>query len=311
MSSIDLNSIDLNLLVAFESLFEEQSVTAAAERMHIGQSAMSYALKRLRILFEDELFIRSGREMQPTIKAKAVAPGISAALQQIRQTLQSNQQFDPATARQTFIIGSSDYASAVIVPRLLEICQREAPGINLRLLSYEKDRVVTLLERQTVDVILGSSFQRLPPQIMQIPLMEERLVGVCRDGHPVIIPEATVDLDTYISLSHALFTLRQDDIGVIDQALAQRGLQRRIVFTTPYVLTLPKIVLSSDIIAAIPFHLAQCFTAEDSIRQFEIPLHMAPWHISMLGSKLSEQDPAAAWLRQTIQNICQALEKGE
>jgi DNA-binding transcriptional LysR family regulator len=87
MKSINLAAIDLNLLVAFEALLEERSVTKAAERLQIGQPAMSASLNRLRVLFEDELFVRLGRQMQPTLKAQAIAPGIVAALHQIRQTI--------------------------------------------------------------------------------------------------------------------------------------------------------------------------------------------------------------------------------
>lgn len=98
MGLIDLSAIDLNLLVAFEALFEERSVTAAATRLYLGQPAMSAALGRLRILFQDELFIRIGRQMQPTAKALEVAQGIKAALQQIRQTLETSQIFDSTIA---------------------------------------------------------------------------------------------------------------------------------------------------------------------------------------------------------------------
>jgi DNA-binding transcriptional LysR family regulator len=87
MKSIDLAAIDLNLLVAFAALYEERSVSAAAQRLYLGQPAMSAALARLRLLFEDELFVRMGREMQPTRRAIDLAPGILAALQQIQQTL--------------------------------------------------------------------------------------------------------------------------------------------------------------------------------------------------------------------------------
>ena len=98
MKSIDLAAIDLNLLVAFEAMLEQQSVTLAAEQLQIGQPAMSAALNRLRRLFEDELFVRLGRQMQPTLKAQTIAPGLLAALQQIRQAIASSQTFHPATS---------------------------------------------------------------------------------------------------------------------------------------------------------------------------------------------------------------------
>jgi len=156
MGLIDLSSIDLNLLVTFEVLFEERSVTAAAQRLYLGQPAMSAALARLRILFQDELFIRIGREMQPTAKALEISPGISIALQQIRQTLESSQTFDPTTSKHTFAIGSSDYTSYVVLPKLLEVCRQVAPSIDFRLIGFEKDSVGDLLEQREIHVAFVS-----------------------------------------------------------------------------------------------------------------------------------------------------------
>lgn len=179
MGLIDLSSIDLNLLVAFEVLFEERSVTAAAQRLYLGQPATSAALGRLRTLFQDELFIRIGREMQPTAKALEIAPSISVALQQIRQTLESSRTFDPKTSQHTFAIGSSDYTSYVVVPKLLEVCRQVAPNINFRLIGFEKDGVGDLLEQREIDVALGL-FQDPPRQSIQMPLFQEHFVGICR-----------------------------------------------------------------------------------------------------------------------------------
>jgi DNA-binding transcriptional LysR family regulator len=116
---IDISQVDLNLLVTFEALFEEQSVTNAAQRLHLGQPSMSAALRRLRVLFNDELFIRTGKKMHPTSKALEIAPGIFTALKQIRQTLESTQVFDPTSMQRSFKIGSSDYMNYILIPRLL------------------------------------------------------------------------------------------------------------------------------------------------------------------------------------------------
>ena len=136
MKSIDLTAIDLNLLVAFEALLEQRSVTKAAERLQIGQPAMSASLGRLRILFDDELFVRLGRQMQPTLKAQSLAPGILAALQQIRQTITASQVFEPTSSNRTFAIGSSDYTSFVLAPPLLEFSQQTAPSLNFHLIGF-------------------------------------------------------------------------------------------------------------------------------------------------------------------------------
>lgn len=226
MKSIDLAVIDLNLLVAFEAILERRSVTGAAEQLNIGQPAMSAALSRLRVLFEDELFVRLGRQMQPTLKAQAIAPGILLALQQIRQTVASSQTFDPTSSARNFAIGSSDYTSFVLVPSLLDFSRKAAPFLNFRMIGFEKDGVENLLENGAIDVALGV-FPNPPRQTLCEPLFEERFVGIARKGHPAL-KHKTMSLETFVKLSHALTTLRRDSVGEIDKVLFDRNLERRI-----------------------------------------------------------------------------------
>jgi DNA-binding transcriptional LysR family regulator len=306
MPSIELASIDLNLLVAFEALFDARSVTVAAQRLHIGQPAMSAALGRLRSLLQDDLFIRVGRDMQPTATALEIAPGIASALQQIRLTLQTSQQFDPAISQQAFVLGSFDYDSSVILPPLLQICRRTAPGIDLRLISYEKDQVQTLLEQNLITAAIGTHLPTLSPHLLQQPLMTETFLGICRKGHPAVI-DGIMTLEAFVTFPHALFTLRRDDIGVIDQALEQQQLTRRIVLTTPYWLTLPAIIAATDVLAAIPSRLAQQFAAQGWVDMFSIPLELASWEITLVWSRLWDRSPDFRWLRETIQQICADL----
>ncbi|HEY9886788.1 MAG TPA: LysR family transcriptional regulator [Candidatus Obscuribacterales bacterium] len=305
MKSINLAAVDLNLLVAFEAIYEERSVTAAARRLHLGQPAMSAALGRLRSLLDDDLFIRVGRDMQPTVKAQALAPEITTALHYIRQTLASSQTFDPATAQRTLAIAGSDYASGVILPKLLAYCQHHAPQIDLRLISLEKTEVESLLAQQTIAIALGT-FQTLPRQTHQVPLMTECFVGICRQGHP-LLAALPLTLEAFAALPQALFTLRRDATGEVDATLAQRGLQRRIALTTPYLLTLPPLIAASDLVAVVPSRMAQPLTEAGAIAQFPLPLDLAPWAIAMIWHQLSDRDPACRWLRDAIQRVCHEL----
>lgn len=305
MGLINLSGIDLNLLVAFEVLFEERSVTAAATRLYLGQPAMSAALGRLRTLFQDDLFIRIGREMHPTAKALLIAPNIKAALQQIRQTLEANQTFDPTTSKGTFTIGSSDYTSYVVMPKLLEICHKIAPNIDFRLIGFAKDCVGELLEQREIDLALGV-FQNPPRQTMQMPLFSEHFVGICRLGHPVIT-QNVITPEIFANLLHALFTIRQDEVGEIDKVLSQYNLQRRIVLTTPHLLLLPAIISSSDLVAAVPSRLVAPKASFNSLEIFQLPVQTQPWMISMLWSKLTDQDQAICWLRQMLKSVCEEI----
>ena len=305
MKSIDLASIDLNLLVAFEALFEQRSVTAAAKRLYLGQPAMSAALGRLRILFNDELFIRIGREMQPTSKAVAIAPDIFAALRQIRHTIEFSQTFNPISAQINFAIGSADYTSFVILPKLLEHCREKAPSLNFRMIGFEKDKIGEMLEHGTIELALGV-FPNPPRQTICVPLFQERFVGIARKKHPAI-NNKLISLETFTNLSHVLVTLRQDATGEIDKILATHNLQRRVQLTTPHLLILPAIISSSDMIAAVPYRIGAYFSNLANIEVFELPLETQPWTVSMIWSQLTDKDDANSWLRQTLKTVCKQI----
>jgi len=305
MKSINLAAIDLNLLVAFESLLEQRNVTKAAEQLQIGQPAMSAALSRLRILFDDELFVRLGRQMEPTLKAQAIAPSILAALQQIRQTFASNQAFEPMSSDRTFAIGSSDYTSFVLVPPLLELSRQTAPSINFRMIGFEKDSIGDLLEQGVIDVALGV-FVDPPRKTQREPIFEEQFVGIARQQHPAV-KQGTMSLETFAQLSHALGTLRRDTTGAIDQVLKEQNLKRRIAFTTPHMMVLPFVIASSDLVAALPRRIALQLAAVCNLTIFELPVKTKPWMVSMLWSALSNEDEANCWLRNAIKTIAQTI----
>jgi DNA-binding transcriptional LysR family regulator len=306
MKSINLAAIDLNLLVAFEALLEQHSVTKAAEQLQIGQPAMSAALSRLRILFDDELFVRLGRQMQPTLKAQAIAPGILAALQQIRQAVTASQTFEPSVSVRTFTIGSSDYTSFVLMPPLLKFSLQNAPSINVRMIEFEKDRIGDLLEHGEIDLALGV-FPDPPRQTQWEPIFEERFVGIARRGHPAI-QQGTMSLKAFAQFPHALTTLRRDTAGAIDKALNEQNLERRVAFTTPHMMVLPFAIASSDLVAALPQRIALRLATVCNLTVFELPVKTKPWMVSMLWSTLSDQDEANRWLRNTIKAISQTIE---
>lgn len=305
MKSIDLGAVDLNLLVAFEALYIHQSVTLAARHIHIGQPAMSAALGRLRSLFENELFVRVGREMKPTSRAVEIAPQVISALDTIRATLANPQTFDPAFSQKTFTIATSDYFASMILPVLLGILRHQAPLINLRWLPMEKESLVHSIENDKVDVAVGT-FDNLPPYILQQTLLSEQFVGIARSGHPAL-KNGVMSLEDFVGFPHALFTLRRDNTGIIDQALDNQGLKRRIALSVPFWFALPSAIESSDLLVAIPSCMAAHVTRHYSLQTFDIPLNLSSWSISMIWHVLEDQNFANLWLRQTIQHAFQRI----
>ena len=143
---MDLQRIDLNLMVAFEALMAERSVSAAATRLRVSQPAMSSALARLRSLFGDELFVRSGRSMLPTVRAIQLEAQVRQALGQLRAALEPQSPFDPRTSRRIFNVSGGDYATMLMLPRLAACLAEEAPAVGLRFRFVEKDLTFDLLD---------------------------------------------------------------------------------------------------------------------------------------------------------------------
>jgi DNA-binding transcriptional LysR family regulator len=243
--------------------------------------------------------------MQPTSKALEIAPGILTALQHIRHTLESSQVFDPSTVQRSFAIASSDYTSYVVLPKLLETCHKTAPGLNFQIIGFEKDSVSNLLEQGVIDVAIGV-FSTVPPHTYCTALFQERFVGIARRGHKAIT-NGTISLETFVSLPHALVTIRRDTTGAIDKLLANQQLQRRIAVTIPHMLVLPAIIATSDLIAAIPQRIAAQLAHCHPLELFELPVQTAPWMVSIVWSKLAEKDAANRWLRETLKTACKAL----
>ncbi len=131
MNRNDLRRIDFNLLIVFETLMHERSVTKTAEKLFLGQPAISAALVRLRALFNDELFVRTGRSMEPTSRALEIFSFLTPALDSISTALSTSQEFDPATATNIFRVGLSDDVEFSLLPMLLRRLRAEAPGVIL------------------------------------------------------------------------------------------------------------------------------------------------------------------------------------
>ncbi|MCZ8158778.1 MAG: LysR family transcriptional regulator [Rhizobiaceae bacterium] len=295
--------MDLNLLLVFEALEKARSVSGAAKLLGLSQPATSAALSRLRRSLSDELFTYSAGAMQPTPTAIRLAPVLSRALTEIREAIEQQKTFDARDTRRTFVIGVTDYASAVIGPTLLAQVGTEAPGVDLRLQAYEKAEIGTLLEQAAFDVAIGT-FGDPPARAVVTPLFQERFVGVARIGHPAL--GKLLDPKHFAELDHALFTLGRDNHGVIDDALLAIGLRRRVRLSVAHLMSLPEILRSTDLVACVPSRAATRMGPDIGTFPLDF-LELTPWTVQMLWSPVSRQDPAHIWLRQSLKHVSQML----
>lgn len=299
---MNLSAVDLNLLVAFEALYDTRNVTLAGQRIHRAQPSVSSALNRLRRLFNDELFIRTADGMQPTEHAIALMPAISNALEQIRSALTQGTGFDPGAAQgRRFTIAASDYADVVLAPFLVARLRREAPGVDLRVTRLDRAAIYEQLDNGTVDVAIGGHLT--PPKRMRAtPLYDETFVCIVDKQHPALRARK-LTLDRYVALPHALFVPSDDGSarGVVDTTLARLGRRRRVACTFAHIVALPHAVAGTDLIATLARRAAERLAGPAlSLRALPPEVDPGPFSVDLISSRRAPADPALAWLHELI-----------
>jgi DNA-binding transcriptional LysR family regulator len=298
-----LSSVDLNLLVALDALIREGNVTAAGRRIGLSQPAMSHALSRLRDVLGDPLLVREGRVMRLTSLAERLAPRVQRLIGEIDATLLGHRAFEAETATRTFRIATNDYCGAVIMPELLAQVRRLAPGVELELHAHRGRAPAPELARGELDFAVGT-FLESEPGVEREVLFRETFACLVRRGHPH--SNGKISVQHYAELEHVLITAPDYGAGVVDFALAEHGLRRRVVARTPHFLVAPALVAGSDAIVTLPSRLAR-LSARAGLRSFPPPLPLPPFDVHLLWHGAAGEDAASRWLRQRLLAVALAL----
>src|SRR5262249_16607785 len=253
---INLSRVDLNLLVALDALLTERSVTRAAARVGLRQSAMSHNLARLRAPFGDELLIRGPAGMDPSPQGVGVVDRVGIALAQITTLVARDESFDARTAQRSFRIGLTDSAEVLIGPALLAHLCEAAPGIRLRLSST--DRLFEELDADQLD--LGVGYGPLPEGQAH---HKRRVLStdsfICMFNAERVGVSPPISLEDYVRLPHVLTTLRRGERGIVDDALAKLGLSRTVAVTTPRFVAVPFLVAGAPGLPPMPAQPPRAF----------------------------------------------------
>lgn len=303
---MNLRNLDLNLLVAFEAVMAEANVTRAAARLGLSQPALSEALGRLRHVFDDELFVRTPQGMRPTRKAGELAEPIAAAMDILRAGLDAGASFDARQSRRVFRIGCGDYAEAVLLPLLLAHLHRSAPGIDLRMVASTPSLAPDLIDRGEIDAAIDVFPDALPKRFERIKLLDEHAVCVVRQGHRVV--ESGLDLAAYAAHAHAARSpVGETGRGLVDRALQQLGVHRRIAVTVSHVLALHAVVTGSDLIATQPSRIAQLFVQAGGVVLLHPPLDLRRWDVDLVHGRQAGRDAALQWLKRSVADVCATI----
>ncbi len=308
MHGMHLAGVDLNLAVVLHALLAERSVSRAAKRLGLSQSATSHALARLRVLLGDPVFVRTKDGIAPTPRADALADKLAASLSALENALLAAPAFDPKTAKRRFYVSASDYAEFVLLPPLLARIAVEAPGVDLWVRPYDEG-LAEHLRRGDVDVVLGvpASIEDADG-IRAAELFDERFVCLARKGHPLTRGKLTPA--RFAAARHAFIAPRGRPGGVVDVALAELGLVRRVAFAVPHFLIAPHVVAETDLVLTVAARIGRAFARSLSLQLFEPPVALPHFTLSMFWHGRHDADSAHLWLRRALEGVAAELMSG-
>lgn len=294
------NHLDLNLLAALDILLDEQSITRAAARLHMTQSATSSVLGRLRAYFEDELLVQVGRKMQPTPYALELAGHVRQVLVIIQSSIIAKPVFDPANSKRHFRLVTSDYLIAVLFAEVIREISLFAPYITFEILS-PGDVSEELLTRGEVDLMIVPERFVLEGHPSQL-LFEEQHACLVWEGNTRV--GETLTLEQYLEMGHISVGFgRNRVLSIEDWFMQQYGVNRRIEVVTNDFNTLPQLVVGTERIATTHHRLAELSTRNLPLRLLPPPVKLPVVREFMIWHQCMDNDVMHRWLRERILEI--------
>ncbi len=317
MADFNFRTLDLNLLRVFNEIMTERSLTRAASKLALTQPAVSNALRRLRETLGDELLRRSGHGLEPTPRALALWPVVQEALRLLQESL-SPSPFEPGRASSTFVLAMADATAAELVPPLVQVLDREAPGVSIRVVPLTTRDPRRLLEEENADLAIGyfpAVLAGLTAQAQageSVAYQHQRLytseyVCVMRRDHPLAHEELT--LERYCQARHLLVSFSGRPYGFIDEALASLGRQRNVVLTVNQFFTAGRVVTGSDLLTVLPRHFIHVTGYGSELVLRELPFTVPPIHVDALWHRRLEHHGAHAWLRGVVAALPQQRQR--
>jgi DNA-binding transcriptional LysR family regulator len=294
---VRFKGLDLNLLVAFDALLGERSVTGAAERLHLSQPAISAALARLRDVLGDEILVAHGKRMVPTLLAMRLHGDIRDILETVDRTLLQPTTFDPASSHRTFVVGASDYIVTVLLAPLLRDLLGEAPGVRLRIVTLNVDTRAGIRSGDTDLMIAPTRF--LVNDHPSQGLFHDSYVVVGWDKNPAML----APMSTEQFLSHGQVTVEfgaTREVVSTEQILARQFPKRRIEVVAPSFTQVAPLVVGTMRIGLIHRRLAEAQAAHLPIALAASPFPFAPEEERLQWHSTRDRDAGLVWLRQRL-----------
>ncbi|RAR50686.1 LysR family transcriptional regulator [Paraburkholderia unamae] len=294
MKHVNLATVDLNLLKTFVAIWEHRSLTVAGDRLHLSQPAVSHALRRLREIFDDPLFVRNAGVMVPTDAASRLHAPIDDALAIIYGALQRHSRFDPAEASRTFRLAMSDIAEQHVLPILMGALTTRAPHINLDVRQLSIDELNSAMRSGEIDFALGY-LPGLSDECENMPFLSDEFVCMVRAAHPFDTDAMTTDdLQT---LRYVYVQTNSTGHGLVDSAFRKAGIAWDIALRLPHFTVAVDIIATSDLALIVPRSIAERHARGGKYRLYSLPIEMPKISVKIYWHSRFSSDTGSAWLR--------------
>jgi DNA-binding transcriptional LysR family regulator len=293
-----LTDIDLNLLVVFDRLVQDGRVSRVADSLGMSQPAVSNALRRLRDLLDDELFLRTPSGMAPTPYALQLAEPVAQALRGLQGALNVRASFDPARSERCFTLAMTDVGEIYFLPVLMDALAREAPGVTLCCVPVADASLQGDMASGKVDLALGS-LPHLKAGFFQQALFRQRYVALMRQGHP-LASRTTLNTTAFRQGAHVRVIAAGTSHSQVEYALQRLGLARSVQLTVPHYVALGQVLGSTDLLATVPERLAQRLSGPHALVYRPLTMRLPISTIAQLWHAHLHRDPGHQWLRALV-----------
>jgi DNA-binding transcriptional LysR family regulator len=295
-----LRRLDMTLLVVFAELVRHRKMTIVAQRLGLTQSAISHSLKRLRDVFQDELFLRGSNGLVPTDRALTLEARVSSILALSAQALSLDRTFDPRTETRVIRVGALDYEVAMFAAPLIERLRALAPKSRFVFRSMARKSALGELRDNELDMGLGF-FVRPGSDIEISELYRESYSVVMRKGHGLAKKKLTTR--RYADAQHLLMSPLGELHGIVDASLARHRLERNVVGSVPLFLLVLATVAKTDLISTIPARLAQSYGKAFGLAIASPPIDIRPFPVHLAWHQRSSTEPALKWFRDLMRSV--------
>ncbi len=294
MPKINIRTVDLNLLRVYLSIWETRNLTVSGDQLALTQPAVSHALKRLRDLFNDPLFVRTPDGMQPTEAAIRLHDPIDEAIFLINRTLQLHTGFDCTTAVRTFKISMSDMCEFFFLPPLLSALEALAPHISFEIIQAPLPILESGMRSGDIDLAIGY-VPNLTSECQSHTLFQDQHVCMVRSGHPLI--ERTISKSILGKLRYIFANSNATGHHYIEQWLNEQQIKRNIVLHLPHFTVAPEIVGSTDLAVIFPRSIAERFNRQNLYKLLPLPFEFPAIDVKLHWHQRFSSDEGIAWLR--------------